>query len=169
LLRVSYCSLSSIVHPILRLTVLLIHLSLTIESQHIYLYSCCNIHGNFDQKNDALEHVLLILIGINVKSHTYNVLYEEGIMDTSHIMNITENELSLYNANVVDDKGIIIKRAKMIPRFHQASIRLMGAMLINLQEEKGSALEDDEIMKITKAEFNTYQTSKTNSILSTIE
>jgi hypothetical protein len=110
-------------------------------------------------KNDAIEHVLLTLIGINVKSHMYNVLYEEGIIDTSHIMNITENELSLYNTNVVDDKGIIVKRAKTIPRFHHASILLMGAMLVGLREEKGSALEDDEIMKITKAEFDTYRTS----------
>jgi hypothetical protein len=33
----------------------------------------------------------------------------------------------------------------------------MGVMLGDLGEEKGGALEDDEIMKITKAEFDTYQ------------
>jgi hypothetical protein len=40
------------------------------------------------------------------------VLYKEGIMDALHIISMMENELSLYNENVVNNKGIIIERAK---------------------------------------------------------
>jgi hypothetical protein len=110
-------------------------------------------------KNDALEYVLLTLMGLNTKSHTYYVIHEEGIPDVAGISGLTELEILRLNANVIDDQGDIVERSKSIPTGHQSSLRLIGELLRFLREEKGSALSDYEVMKITKEHFDAYRMS----------
>jgi hypothetical protein len=60
-------------------------------------------------KNDALEYVLLTLMGLNTKSHTYYVIHEEGITDVAGIPGLTEIEIVRLSANVIDDQGDIVE------------------------------------------------------------
>jgi hypothetical protein len=71
------------------------------------------------RKDDALEHVLINLMGINVKSHTYQVIYDACIIDIPSISALTESEISKLRGNMVDEKGNITERGEELPIGHQ--------------------------------------------------
>jgi hypothetical protein len=104
----------------------------------------------------TFDHVVITLMNINVKQHTYKVLRGNNITSAYEIIGLTDDMLANLVYDDIDDTGTIVYHDKPIPYYNQSLLRILGDFFWQKKKDKGSALEESDILATTKSEWSQY-------------
>jgi hypothetical protein len=104
----------------------------------------------------TFDQVVITLIHIYVKHHTYGVLRDNDITSAYNILGFTEKMLSNFVTDEKDDQGRVISQDKPIPYYHQALMLIMGNFFRETKQALGGTVAESDTLVATKQEWFQY-------------
>jgi hypothetical protein len=106
---------------------------------------------------NTLDHVIITLMEIPIKSHTYTVLKEQGITSAFDISSLNDDVIPDLVADLHDEDGNLVDTNVPMSKFHQISLRHMSNFLKYLKKENNDILNEETILKATKSEWDQFR------------
>jgi hypothetical protein len=101
----------------------------------------------------TFDHVVATLMNIKSKHHTYKVLRHNDISEAYEVIGLTDDMITCFVADEVDDNGKVINNDKPIPAYHQALLCILGDFFCKVKKDNGGTLTEANISSTTREEW----------------